>query len=615
MSPQSGIRTGTLALLAFGALGLATALPAQTTSTGRVSTPGRVFDAERKPIAGAKVTLLVHGEQEELDGGDLVHVESDAEGRFRAALQPARRYAAWAAVARDAVTFVSDKVDVTGGAIELTIADTSAVTQLRFGGLDEWRTLGKLHAHIVPFDCAALAFEGDLDAGTIPVPHTLPDGSLQAEITCDGRLVDVMELSPRGESKVPPPKRLAVRVADEQGAPIAKATVLRVMPRWSAQLGPFLTRPVAARWPVATTDDAGKAEVLIATTLEPLGSKDWAMLVFVATHDGYVEGMAGRVKQPFSDAGPIKDVKALQGVLPFVLRKKEPTVITVKAADGTMPTDVRWVGWRSVPYEGESSTSIIDGAKVPVVDGTMRLAMPPEQAGTATLAVPGRMPVFEANDAWQRLARPMTLIVPTPAVLEGGVLDLRSMQTLRVQVVEASGAPAIGAELLCLPKGGSDYVDPSHGMRTLTDRAGRAVFPMLPGGCFVIALYGSTFAHLAVDVQPGLTPQILTLQPLACMPVVVRDASGKPVADVTFESHGSSWTSGGSIETELLRQLGWSISSWTLGRTRSGADGRADLYFLDVPGLEIRFQAGGRKRSAKELRLTPTEEPVEITLR
>lgn len=598
------------------ALGVATALSAQTAGAGRVPTPGRVFDAEHKPVAGAQVTLVARGEQEGLDGGDLVRIVADAEGRFRAALLPTRHYAAWASSVRDATTFVSDKVDLGTEAVELVVADTAAVTQLRFVHHDEWRQLGRMRVRVLPFDCAALRFEGDLDEhGIVAVPWPLPDAEFPVEIICDGKLVDAMAIPLRPERPLRPPQRVRVRVADENGAPIAKAAVHRVLHRWASAEGPFLTRPRAARWALATTDDAGTAEVLFAGEGDLLTGTVSEALILVAAHEGYEDGMSGRVKRPFVNRDPIKDATARQGVLPFVLKRSESIPVKVQAPEGAMPREVLWLGARLVPLDGRSKTSALDGARLQVTDGVFQLPTARQLADEESLAIAGCLPPFAPDDPWQPLAVRMTFVVPGVSLRGSATLDLRSLQALRVRVVDAAGAPAMAADLICMPRAGSSYVDSSQAMRTVTDRAGRAVVPMLPGGCVVAVAHGNAFAHAVIEVQPGLDVQTLSLQPLPSMRVVMHDADGKPLAGCRFDANGSTWSPDRGAETEMLNKLGWSVSHWSLSQATSDADGRADLHFLDVPGLKLDFRVTREKRQADKQRLRVSEEPVEITLR
>jgi hypothetical protein len=114
---------------------------------------------------------------------------------------------------------------------------------------------------------------------------------------------------------------------------------------------------------------------------------------------------------------------------------------------------------------------------------------------------------------------------------------------------------------------------------------------------------------------PGLAAQTLQLHAFDRMRVRAVDGAGKPVEGAHFSSNGSNWSGGGSAEDEMLRRVGWQVSSWSLQRCVSDAEGNADLLFLTARGMQMRFDAAKDRMRASNLRLEAGDEPVEIVLK
>ena len=186
---------------------------------------------------------------------------------------------------------------------------------------------------------------------------------------------------------------------------------------------------------------------------------------------------------------------------------------------------------------------------------------------------------------------------------------------LRLQLLDGSSGPAIGAHVLCTPEDGNAFLDPAYGMRAQTDRSGRLVLPLTAGRWCVLAVLDDAWGHLVVDVVHGLAPQSLQLQPLDRMPVRVVDGQGAPLANVRFTSDGASWRGGGSPQEELLRNVAWGITRWSLQRKASDANGHADLFFLAARNMQTNLTTVHRDKTEKQGYLRVDEDRLDLVLR
>ncbi len=588
-------------------------LRGQTPAAVRVTHPGRVLDSERKPASGATVVLVAPDEHGGLLEGDVVRVEADASGRFRAALQPARRYVAWASVERE-LTFVSPLVEVGADATELTLASAPQPRHLQLVGLEPWKEFGPLRVQIGVHDCASLTCEGDIDAkGRLALP-ALPSAGYEVRVFCAGKLVHATDGGVHGGLTLPGPHRLRVRVADEKDQPIAGASVERCISRWPRHSGPFPTRPGATRVPLAITADDGTAELIVAADTDPLVSTDYTMLAFVATRDGFRSGVSGRVHHAFCNDKKLSEEQLKSGVLPFTLHVGKPASLRLDSLPGHPVGPARWLGHLHVPYDGNGMTTILDSTPLPIVDGMLTMPHTPTGGSPGTIDVAVDMPALAADDPWSRIARPRVLVLPQSSLQGEQAIDLRDVQPLRLLVLDAAEAPAIAASVVCAPKGNPEFVEAASSMHATTDRTGRTLLLVRPGSWIVAAAHGSSFAHTVIDVKPGHAPLTLKLESLPRMQVVVRDAKGQPIEGATFNTRGSSWGGNSTPEDDWLRPVAWSMTNNMLTRSRTDANGRADLAFLPLEGMQSRLNAQHRGRHVAIPRLEATTEPLEVIL-
>jgi hypothetical protein len=587
------------ARIAFAVCVVAAAVAGQD---ARFTHTGRVFDVKRKPVANAQVTLVGAGVCEGIDDGDVVHVDSDNEGRFRAQLQPARAYVAWAAVPDDGGFVVSPTIDVGAMPTELVVADKVA-GRLRIEPTEAWRALGPLRVEVAPNECPGLVIRGALDdAGTMELPPLPPTF---ARVRVFAKDIPVYQTIGRVHEPfaLAPPQHLRVRVVDEKDQPVAGATVERVLWHWWSREAPFVQRPTAQRHAVATTGDDGTAEVLLTGAKDPPG-----LFALHATREGRGDGIAGIASGPIVD-GKIVAAADLHGVLP--IRLHAPRTIRVFARDREMPAIVQLTGRRRLPTKTEF-TEITDCARAPIRGGTLTLEAP--WSTDCRLEIPWPSLALAADDPWQRSARPLPLVLP-PSALDENELDLRAVLPLRLQVLDATAGPAIGARILCSAAIEGGFVLPHRALQVIADRSGRVVLPILPGKWFVLGVLDHSVAHAVVEAAPGLAPQTLQLRPLDCMRVHVVDAGGRAIAGARFSWFDLSSRSGPTSrnpEEMMTYVAGMQITSWAMQRCRSVANGDADVWFLAPSGPTVLISADGLQTNVT---LEANEQRVPIVLR
>jgi hypothetical protein len=580
----------------------------------RVPHTGRVLDKDKKPVPNAKVTLVSAGGQSGLDEGDAVRVDADAEGRFRAQLQPARSYVAWTTTPCDDEFAVSEPVDVGMLPIELIASRRKVEPVLRLIGLEPWREVAPLRVEIAVFDCQALTVRGTLNKSGLIVVPPLPDVSGEVRVFAKDALVHVATSLPHGNVPLPKLQRLKVRIADDKDQAIAKAVVERIVCGWSRG-SPFGPRPDVRSYPVATTGDDGTAEILLALDKDPFKSDGNLMLFFRARHDGHAPGISGFTNQAFAN-GKLLEAKEANGVLPFVLTVPTAKPIQLITHEGQMPSVVQRVGYRKVSGKQPWMTAFIDVVTLPVRDGALPFE-PIDRTGQDCVVFPCQSPPLPPGDPWQRCAWPMPLVLPASAV-DKNELDLRDVLPLRLQVLDAGAGPAIGAHIFCLPavgSAGSTFAHPPFAIPTRTDRSGRVALPVLPGKWVVMAVLDDGIAHTIVEAAPGLGPQTLQLRGFDRMHVRVVDAEGKPVEGVHFSTILTGIGGIASAEGEVLSHLSTEVSSWMVQRAVSDANGNADLPFLAMKEVQLSIQAQKDRRIEAPMRLEANDARVDIVLK
>ena len=597
---------------------LVAAAPAQAAAL-RIAHPGRVLAADGAPVVGAAVTFVSVEGHGEMRDEDLVHATSDANGRYRVQLLPTRSYTAWATQATAAGVLVSAAVPRRPLQTELQFGKDGEVAQARWQleGCEAWRAAGPLRVQLVVAGSEQLVPPATPDAqGTVPLPQ-LPRLPWELRVFCADRLVHVEGRHSWAAESLPPPHRIALRVVDEKGKPVVGAAVDRLAGMYPNSSGPFPAPFGDHRYPVAVTDAQGKAEALVASLRPPEQGVGYPPVAFVATKPGHEPAVSGYTSVRFENGERVApNVLAVLWRTKRGLQFRLPTLAPGAGRRVALPDPhaplVRFGRVEFLPFDAESGTSVWHAWTEPVEkDHTVALPSRREDDDGQLLELARVLAPVAADDPFRRAVTPRPLVVPMAWLDADQGLDLRKIQALRLQLVDATGGPAIGAQVLLGPAG----LDPCHAMRAETDATGRVVFPTLPGKWIVAALAGATFGSVVVDV--GASPDVVTLPlgPLDRMRVRVIDGEGKPLAGVRFFNTGASWSGGGDAEQQFRTELGHQLGSWLLSRASTGPDGCADLPFVACKSLRMEFQAHHGEVRGSELTLVAGDEVTEIELK
>ena len=529
-----GARRRGMANMARGAivLGFAAGLAAQAPAPVRAPHVGRVHGADGKPIAAAAVTFVAGRELGGTGTSDVVRAVSDANGRFRLELLPTRGYSAWAELAGAGGTRVGALVPRGAAATEIVIDAASAEvpSRLALQGAEAWQEHGPLRVELVVAGCAEIVPPATLgDDATMPLPP-LPDVIAEVAVFARDRLVYTTVTGLRGPLTLPQPRRIQALVQDEQGKPVAGASVQRCVSWWSHGGGPLPRVPRSERHGLAVSDEQGKVELLVAFENDPFEGAGWPPIAFVASKPGCGESVSGFTGVPFCN-GQRQDAKKPGGVLTFTLAAHAAREAKVEANAGRGPRELCLMGLQSMPYDGNATTSAHDFVRVSVgADGAFAAPEPAKDWDLQAVLVPEQVPPLADDDPFRRAATPHTLVLPASALRNAGGLDLRRLVPLRLQVLDATSGPAMDAAVLCSPKDTDRFVDAAQAMRARTDAAGRVALPLMPGTWMLVVVQGPTWAKSILEVGTALDVQTLQLVPLDRMPVRIVDGDGKPQA-------------------------------------------------------------------------------------
>lgn len=577
----------------------------------------RVVMADGAVVRGAEVTFF--GTPLDAGGpGDVARAVTDDSGRCRVALLPTTPYLGWACRRTDAGTVVTEATERDGNATTLTFRGDEKVasTTWHIGGLDAWKEHGPMRVRLSLHGDGTLFTGAALDAkGSLSVPP-LPPLQIELDVICGDRLVWATGGSVAENTFVPPPQVVDADVVDDRGQPVAGATIARLALVWQQGIGPFATDPRGERFPIAVSDAAGKAKLLVAHNGDPFRGVGYPPLAFVAGREGHDECVAalgeGRCENGVFKAAP--EAGAASPTLTFTLARRAASAGRVVAAEGRQPRAVRVCADDLLRVAQNSSTTISEAATLAVgADGTYaRLPAARERDVVAGQIV---VPLLElaATDPFRRALGPRTLVL-TPETLTRPDIDLKALVPLRLQVLDADGAPAVGAHVLCVPRTQTDYVRAEHGAVAVTNGAGHLVVPTLPGPWFVMVMNGGAMATAAIDVKAGVAVEPLRLQAMPTLAVRVVDGEGKPVAGASFCTSGASWNSEGDPEERVVRAVGFTATNWCLQRLRTDADGRARLPFVAARGMRLDAQAIVADGQSEDFALVERDEPVDVAV-
>ena len=582
----------------------------------RVLHPGRVLGAEGAPVAGAEVTLVT------AEGfgfglvGDVVRVTADDGGRFRARLLPTRRYRAWAMTpaAGDQPASVSEMVELTYPMTTVRFDDPQpACTRVKIDGLAPWRELGEVRVEALFSGVAAvvapqvLTDTDELELPALPFEYAM----LELLFFVDGELVHAAEDALGEELSLPAPQLVRGLATDAAGQPLAGVAIERVVTRYSRTPGPFPVGRMVRRFRVATTGDDGRAEWYMAGDSDPFGESRRPKATFAAGKRGYRDAIAGFTVVAFA-GGQVLDVDAEDRTLPFRLQAAEPVrgVLRGFGPDARVLTG----GYMDLVHGKRTYEQSNDLREVVVgADGAVHLAPPASSVQDWRVLLTDVVPPLAEDDPFRRAATPRPMWLAGERFATSFTLDRAEVVALRLQVLDQTGGPAMGAFVACLSLA-SDEEDP-RAVPIRADASGRVVLPVLPGKWFVLAVHDGHWSKRELDVKPACDVVELALERMPVMRLRAVDADGEPVAGARLGGNGATWTSAGSRAEIILTEFGSEISDWVGSSVRSDANGHFDLPFAPTDDLNLEASLRCGKRKSHNFGLVESEERIDVTIR
>ncbi|HEX5050714.1 MAG TPA: carboxypeptidase-like regulatory domain-containing protein, partial [Planctomycetota bacterium] len=612
---ESRVCPRTVPVIALASLLLAGVGPAQG-ADALTWHPGRVLDADGRPVVGAEVTFvstLAHA----LDEWDdhVARATSDARGRFRVALRPVRSYRAWAVQRGPDGVLVGNVVPMQPASTELSLAAASAAaTQWSILGTGPWRECGPLRLQLVVEGSALVV--GELvvgDEGLVEVPPLPP--AVGVLFFVRDRLVWSTAATLTEPLRLPPPWHVAMRVQDAAGRPVSDAMIYRLEP-FQALPEPFVQSAASGRrWPVGASDRDGRADVLVATASDPFAGVD-SPLCFIACKPGHSESVAGFHRQPFADTGELPPDSS-HGPLQFQLACVPQPQGRVRAAGDRLPAHLQVVQ-SLVVQQSRGTAVLVDRQRIEVApDGAFELRQSRARTQPLAVVVAQQMPPLARDDPFVRAAAPTDLVLPPFSASSDEGLDLRSLQALRLLVVDDSGGPAGACTVVCTPLGARRYLPAALAMRSRTDQGGRVVLPVLPGTWLVFVAQDGGFAHREIEVREPGRVQTLRLEPWLVMAMRVHKADGRLVqgAHVSSDLRDAGRPAVETPAQQWLRECLGLMFGDEVRSLRSDAAGRLVLRFAREQGLRGTFRVVDRSWPSDPLELQAGDAVVDVVVR
>ena len=606
----------------FALAGLAASLPGQ--GKDRATVAGQVQRSDGEPVAAAQITLVHRpiGWCAEYGEADVVRVATDAKGRFRAEVMPARPYSVFATWRADDRSFASAVIEHVAAGAFVTLQESASVdATVRVDGQDAWAAVGPFSFRVTPR--LANLWQVPLTPaadGTVKLP-TLPTTSALLEVvTRDGHTLFSTWVAngERGTTsvKLPPPVALAVRVLD---AATGKPVVGAAIEARSSWLGyrvafPTLDSVEYSRecWrPVGRTDADGRVTVTVPLEAWPPNENTHVSLAVRAdnyalafggwTHEGaFWEGRA-HSEHPDPLQIPLHPQRPVTGRLTL---------------DGTAPAaGVPVILWSEVAVKNKGD----NGGST--WDAPVQFATTDEQGVfTFPFAPRGRLPLrvgVALDDAAlrQRLTvdglAPMLLASPFPEAAvhsssgpdenarELGVASIGVEKRVAVRLIDAQGSPVRGVVVFLLPIKNATGVIAA---KNTTDGTGRCqLFPAAADQLLVALAPGLGYVIAPVA---GAAEQELRLVAFAAATGRVNQANGEPAAEATLRCSGIRvrYRDGATPQDQAIRSVAERLNH-DFAKCTCDREGRFRLPFIPTIdtslSMSVSLGTGAERQSGK----------------
>lgn len=575
---------------------------------------GVVVDVAGKPVGRAEVTVC--GETSPGSWStppDVVSVQADAEGRFRAMVLDCVEYSAWATMrAAEGVAVSPIVAGVTPGSRHELRLGEHGLRRLQLSGLDQLGQDG-LRARLFPRDAGGFSVEVGLGKDTV-VPPGMPDGDGRALIlAADGAPLAWMAFDRGLAGSLPPRRDVRVCAVDAAAQPLADVELVQIVRLWQP------TPPLGGsrrqfEIVLGRTDATGRAMIRWPAEAERPPAIDVLARKpgFASVRAGWVGNGARFGAQPAAGEPGLADDE-----LRFALTPANPITMTL-AAGAKAVADLPVLAL--VRDDSPCGNAILHHERdiVGRTDAAGRVVLTDVADATRVIAVRLGAEALPhvGGEATSRAFPPGQPFFLTPRVDQERQcrLDLEVLKPLSLQVLDVDGGPAAGAVMLLIPTTDDPGYPSDRDPRFRLDPAGRANVLLQPGSWWAFVLRERRAEFVQFDTDAGTLR--LQLQPIPQLRIRVRDGLGKPVAFARMElQHYATGPSRDDVP-RYQRDLIWVLMAQSWLRTlQSDANGDFALpMFPDTKAeLNVKLVAGERSSSAWDLRWV--DEPFEVEIR
>jgi hypothetical protein len=584
-----------LAVLACVLPGLRSQTAGSAGESARQPTFVRVLSAGGEPIANAVVTFV--GSIPHLGAAagprDELQVASDARGRVMARLQPGLCYVAWAVGPADAeqcgVLSAVSAYFGAGALLELCCLQHYKPRRLPVDGAEAWSSTGPLQ-YIVLTAAQGTETALVLEDGAISLP---PCPNAVIEVRCrDGQPLCSFPSADKLLA-IPAPQSLAVRVVDENGAPLAGVSVRhrvhRLLPWRSDGLGGVAEDRFRE---LGKTDAEGRAVVHVPYAADPLKEQNHGdLLLFAGTASR--PAVCGGVFNRGLCMDDHKVDKVPGDELVFTLRSVEP----LSGRCGPMPKGTvahlsavckMFMAGASYVHDSRAFVTAVDGQGRFVFDDV------PAELHSCRLAIvtpadkPHVMPLFPAMPG-------RTLPYEVSASDGAAAPGVTVSAYLEVQITEPGGGPARGVVAFLAPADQRGVLFRDSLVRFPLDTRGSTVLHLAPGKWIVVVVSAAGWAAKQCELEAGERKEVLAMEPLAVLRVQLLDHDDHAIPDAQVETRGTKTKGTGDALQSILQNLHPQMQAqWNLLRT--DAEGRIVIPFVPVTGvtrtLALRWEGG-----------------------